>query len=372
MATVNGQPAVRVTTSSAHGYSTNDLVRIDGVVGSTQLNNNLYYVHVINSTQFDLYTEQYDPALGAINYPVTNVNSYVSGGYVSMNEAFVLYKTIATDTSSTGNYITVPDTEVLTLGIPLVFTEENVAIGDPTLGGLIAGQIYYFKSRNPENSTQFTVSATIDGDAVTLTTDSGSMRVCQWQQDNVDRLWVTVNGYRVPSSSLRINTGNYISILTEIVAGDEIVITSMMPSATPNEEVYVQYVNQLNEPTVYRANSLSRTWLTQPFYNTDDTIYVNDVEALTNTIEQNVTTPAAVSGIFSIGLEGNKNLYSSIVVYNNTKSATISDTHYTIELIDLAPILKITDGAYIDAGDSLTITILEGNVLYIKIGRAHV
>ena len=263
MATVNGQPAVRVTTSSAHGYSTNDLVRIDGVVGSTQLNNNLYYVHVINSTQFDLYTEQYDPALGAINYPVTNVNSYVSGGYVSMNEAFVLYKTIATDTSSTGNYITVPDTEVLTLGIPLVFTEENVAIGDPTLGGLIAGQIYYFKSRNPENSTQFTVSATIDGDAVTLTTDSGSMRVCQWQQDNVDRLWVTVNGYRVPSSSLRINTGNYISILTEIVAGDEIVITSMMPSATPNEEVYVQYVNQLNEPSVYRANSLSRTWLTQ-------------------------------------------------------------------------------------------------------------
>ena len=140
------------------------------------------------------------------NYPVTNVNSYVSGGYVSMNEAFVLYNTIATDTSSTGNYITVPDTEVLTLGIPLVFTEENVAIGDPTLGGLIAGQIYYFKSRNPENSTQFTVSATIDGDAVTLTTDSGSMRVCQWQQDNVDRLWVTVNGYRVPSSSDRKST----------------------------------------------------------------------------------------------------------------------------------------------------------------------
>ena len=265
-----------------------------------------------------------------------------------------------------GNYITVPDTEILTLGTPLVFTEDNVAIGDPTLGGLIAGQIYYFKARNPENSTQFTVSSVRDGDEVTLTTDTGTMRVCQWQQENVDRLWVTVNGYRVPSSALKINAGNYISILTEIVAGDTVIITSMMPSATPGQEVYIQYANQLNETSVYRANSLSRTWLTQPFFNTTDTIHVNDVTALTNTIVQEVTAPSPVSSVYSIGLEGDKTLYSSITVYNNTKSALIASSHYSIEIEDTAPILKIAAGAYIAAGDSLTITILEGTILYMN------
>ena len=140
----------------------------------------------------------------------------------------------------------------------------------------------------------------------------------------------------------------------------------MMPTATPNEEVYIQYVNQLNIPSVFRANSLSRTWLTQPFSYTEDIIYVNDIAAITNTIEQSVITSSAVGGIFSIGLQGNKDRYSGIIVYNNTKSSIIGDTHYVIEIVNLAPILKITDGVYIDAGDSLTITIIEGNLLYIN------
>ena len=89
-ATVGGQPSVRITTASAHNLSENDLVIIDGVNGSTQLNNNLYYAKIINSTQFDIYTQPYDPAFNAINYPVLNVNSYVSGGYVGINGGYVL------------------------------------------------------------------------------------------------------------------------------------------------------------------------------------------------------------------------------------------------------------------------------------------
>ena len=35
-----------------------------------------------------------------------------------------------------------------------------------------------------------------------LSSDTGAMNVTQWEQTNVERLWVTVNGLRVPSDRL--------------------------------------------------------------------------------------------------------------------------------------------------------------------------
>ena len=52
VAYVGGNVAVRITTASANGLTENALIRIDGVVGSVQLNNNTYYAKIINSTQF--------------------------------------------------------------------------------------------------------------------------------------------------------------------------------------------------------------------------------------------------------------------------------------------------------------------------------
>jgi hypothetical protein len=96
---VGGTPAVRVTTTIANGLTENKLVRLDGTVGSIQLNNNLYYVHIINSFTFDLYTQAYNPALGATNYPVTTTSSYESGGYVWVSGSFRIYDTTATNTT---------------------------------------------------------------------------------------------------------------------------------------------------------------------------------------------------------------------------------------------------------------------------------
>jgi hypothetical protein len=64
---------------------------------------------------------------------------------------------------------------------------------------------------------------------VQLVNASGSIYVTQYQQVNVDRLWVTINGYIVPSSSLRLNSYNNLSILSEIKTCDEVIITSMRP-----------------------------------------------------------------------------------------------------------------------------------------------
>jgi hypothetical protein len=273
---------VRVTTGSPHGLTpptaSDNLIRIDGTLGSIQLNNNTYYVHVINDTQVDLYNTPYLSDLGDVNDPVTSISSYTSGGYLWIDETFVV-------------------------------------------------------------------------DSV-------------WEQSNVDRLWVTINGYRVPASSLYLNADNNLSILVSIISTDEITITSMISSATPNQLVYLQNVNKNGVGTVFRSNTDTRTWLVNPLYYTDETIYVHDVTRITDTVIQNIVAPAAIDGIISIGLDADKNTISQLIVYNTTASSYVNSNNYSIVIIDLAPILQITDE--VTVGDSLVITTIEGNLLYIN------
>jgi hypothetical protein len=108
----------------------------------------------------------------------------------------------------------------------------------------------------------------------------------------------------------------------------------------------------------------TRTWLTHALFNTADTIYVNDVTRITDSIIQNVIAPAAVSGVISIGLTASKNIISEVTVLNNTTNTIINPTTYSVVLENLSPILKLTSG--VSVGNSLTITTLEGNLIYIN------
>jgi len=161
-----------------------------------------------------------------------------------------------------------------------------------------------------------------------------------------------------------LNPDNNLSILAPISSTDDIIITSMTPSATPNEEVYIQNVNKNSEPSVYRANSETRTWLVEPLYNTDATIYVNDVNRITNSIVQNVTAPAAVDGVITVGLAADKRIITQVIVYNSTTSTYLNSASYTLVLIHLAPMIEITDE--VTAGDSLIVTTIEGSLVYIN------
>ncbi len=357
---VGGQPAVRVTTATAHGFSENDIVRIDGTQGSVQLNNNTYYAKIIDSFTFDLYetgiSAGYDPTLGAINYPVTTISAYTSGGYTWLVNAYQIVTQVATATTASTNVITVTSTSQLIVDTPIIMTGS-------VFGGIVAGTTYYV--REIVSATEFTISSTRGGSEFVLTTDSGTMNVTQWEQVNTDRLWVTVNGYRVPSSSLRLNN-NSLSILTSIDAGDEVIITSMMPYATPDEEIYINFVDDEGAPSVYRANTSTRTWLTQSIYDLSTEIYVDDVTKLTNTIVQTLITPSAVSGYYNFGLTADKRLITNVTVYNNTTSEFISSDNYQIVIEELSPILKITAGSYINVGDQVIITTLEGNLIFVN------
>jgi hypothetical protein len=175
-------------------------------------------------------------------------------------------------------------------------------------------------------------------------------------------LWVTINGKRVPSSSLRINPENNVSILSIVLPDDTVMITSMMPSATPNEEIYLQNVNKNNVQTIFRTNANTRTWLTQPLQNVDTIIYVEDVTKVTENIVQIETAPAPVDGIISIGLEGDKRIITQVIVQNG--STTLPSTSYYVDLENIAPVLRITNG--VSGGNTITITVILGNLIYIN------
>jgi len=361
--TIGGQPAIRVTTSIPNYFNLNQLVNISGTTGSVQLNDQAYYARVINNTTFDLYYQPYNSGIGYVNYPVTTCAAYTGGGYTWRSGVFVLSTATATATTATNGIITVANTSNLVQGTPVLFNQVGSLPGDVILGGLIQGTTYYIGTIF--NGTQFNVTSSLYGSTVPLSTASGSMNMVQWVQGNVDRLWVTVNGLRVPSSDLRVNEYNEVSILTQIVPGDEVIISNMIPQATPNEMVYLNLVDAVGDQQVFRANSNTRTWLTQPIYDLSTTIYVDDVTRITNNVVQNTIVPAETNGYYYVGLNANKNSISSITVFDATTNTTVNSSAYELVIIDAAPQIKIA-GTAVSAGNQLIITILEGNVIMVN------
>lgn len=371
---VGGQETIRVTTQTSHNLVTNNLIRIDGVTGSVQLNNNLYYVHVLSSVQFDLYqydvndpTKDYDPAAGATNNPIIDVSSYTGGGFAWITQSYILSTTTITNTNASGNKITATSIDELITGTPVIFMEDNILLGDTTIGGIVTGQTYYINEIFIL-SNEFTITEVRGGASFNVLTDSGTATVSQWNQLNVDRLWVTVNGKRVPSSSLRINLGNDISILENITNSDTVIITSMMPGSTPDEETYLLNVNQLNEGVVYRENYNARTWLTAGLYKYDNIIYVNDVTHLINISAQESVTPSNINGNYAIGLNADRNLVTGLTVFNTTKDIIIDSSYYHTEVLGLVSTLIITgtSDSILEPGDLLAISIYQGNLIYIN------
>jgi hypothetical protein len=142
----------------------------------------------------------------------------------------------------------------------------------------------------------------------------------------------------------------------------------MMPSATPNELVYVNTVNKNNEGTVYRANGDSRTWLTEALTEYQNIVYVNDINNLTYKSEQTNTTPAKELGYYYIPLNADKNDIIDVSIYNNAagRAGYIEEDFLQLEVRSTGAFIRIQEGDWIEEGDSLTITVYEGKIIYMQ------
>jgi hypothetical protein len=71
---------LRITTSSAHDLVTGDLIGINNVAGTIELNANFYYVSKVDNTNIELYS---DAALTSSINGTTGFTAYISGGFIT-------------------------------------------------------------------------------------------------------------------------------------------------------------------------------------------------------------------------------------------------------------------------------------------------
>ena len=195
------------------GYSSGDYISMDGLEGSSQLNNTQVYVQsevnvTIDGNTYYAYSVYSDAGL---QYPIlsSNVSNYTSGGFVS-----------------------------------LVSNLFEVSVSSVLLES---------------------------GDTVYIVPSDES------------RTWVTINGQRVSPAKLRFVAGENstrLHISEEINIGDNVIVTSMVPGATPNSNSYVLNVNKNGNGSVYKGDVINRMWLTNDFILGDTIVYLNDVSII--------------------------------------------------------------------------------------------
>jgi hypothetical protein len=361
------EPTVRITTTIPHNLQTNDIVRIDGCNGAQQLNDHpVFIVEKVDNYTVKIFDYIEGIPLSASG-PVNIVDAYLGGGFIWKAYSWILENKRTTQAVS--NELVVASVRGLVSGTPVYFTEEGKQPGDNlTLPQLIYGQKYYIKEVN-EFTNKFSISTTRNGSELSLSNMSGlDIVVTQWEQDNVDRLWVTVNGRRLASSNLRLNDANEVSIISQVLPGDAVIITSMMPSATPDTNTYLQMVNANGEGQVYRANSDTTTWLEESVGEFTTTIKVGDVSRVTNVVTQTNTTPTVSSGTYNIVLLANRIDIAEVRVYNNNPARLgyIDQDYLSINVSGVGAVVEIQPGTWIQTGDILTITTLEGKMIYIN------
>jgi hypothetical protein len=180
------------------------------------------------------------------------------------------------------------------------------------------------------------------------------------------RLFITVNGLRVNPEQARFYVGNNLNILTTIAPDDIVQVTSMVPTATPNEIVYTMNVDKNGTSNVYRANSGTATWLTADLLSTDDIIHVRDVSTLISElhIPGIVTT---LNDLLQVRVQCVIETVKEVVVYNVTSLTTLDKDSYALTNINAIPTISFSK--QVNDGDEVQITLRLGNVVLIDSER---
>ncbi len=183
---------------------------------------------------------------------------------------------------------------------------------------------------------------------------------------DVNRLFVHVNGTRVTPDNLRINQpNNRLSIMTPIALGDTVIVTSYMPSPTPNELWYTLLVNKKGEMTIANSNIQNRTWLVEPLYPTDTIISVKDVSKLVD-ITYEIVRVSYNSTTEQLYCFLNYNIVDIVLltVRNVTTGVELAKTSYFLNTVNSTTEVIFT--AEVEDNDELEFTLRFGDTVIIN------
>ena len=234
-----GGPAV-VVTAPGHGLSTGTLITLDGIVGTTELNDVNYYINVTSTSTIALYSDI------NLSIPVTGAGytSYVSSGTVYINTVWDDNIAIGTDA-----------------GRSVINGRQNLIIGDRSAVNITTGSYNIFLGHEVGNNiTQGNANISIGGDNLIDGFDN---------QVNIGSVfYYDGDGYLQLNSNTGLGLGTELSAtvyLTDVLSIDKtnpvvIHIDSTYEISTGTEVVLTEIVGttELNDQ-IFWASYLSTT-----------------------------------------------------------------------------------------------------------------
>jgi Ubiquitin-activating enzyme E1 FCCH domain len=223
---------VVVITTPRHGLTTGTLITLDGIVGTTQLNGNNYYINVLTTATIALYSDiNLSSAVSG-----TNFSSYISSGTVYIDTVWDDNIAIGTDA-----------------GRNIINGRQNLFVGDRTAANLTTGSYNIFLGHEVGNNmTRGTANISIGGDNLVDGVDN---------QVNIGSVfYYNGDGYLQLNSNTGIGLGTELSAtiyLTnilgidrtnpvvvhidskyEISTGTEVVLTEIVGTTELNDQIF--------------------------------------------------------------------------------------------------------------------------------------
>ena len=214
-------------TADNHSLSTGTVVEIDGVVGTTELNGNRYYVDAVNTTTLALYSDE------ILNLPVTGegYTAYASSG--SVYRVYLRHNNIAIGNNAAAK---------------LVDGEQNFFFGDGIAQNFTTGSYNFFIGHDVAgNMTSGNYNIAIGGDNLVNGRDNQVNIGSVFYYDGTGYLQLNSDtGLGLNTRSTGTNSGSLtvlggVGISDNLIVGDTVVISStdVSTSTAASNALYV-------------------------------------------------------------------------------------------------------------------------------------
>lgn len=180
---------------------------------------------------------------------------------------------------------------------------------------------------------------------------------------NGSRTWVSINGNRLDPEMVKFVSNNHINILAPIQLGDIVIVTSTISTATPNSLSFAINVDKHNVASVYRSNSIDRTWLTQDLLTKEDIIYCSNVRNLVDLVTEQYTVLAEGATKF-IYIQHDIDLIREVTIRDENSLFTLPRTDFILKLHNNKPAIVFV-GDVVE-GDKLVVLFRTGDTLEIN------
>jgi len=241
--------------------------------------------------------------------------------------------------------------------------------GDATAPGTLLA-VTMFNGTSRQYLT--TASEVLDTDAsefiVSLPAPSVPFPMAPMTYTNGKRMWVTVNGNRIDPTLVSV-TGTTATILHPVEAGDIVVATAMVSSASPNESSFRFEMDKNSNMKVYRTNAEDTSWLTEDINPTDEIISVRDARYLVSLHSTISVVQETINGELFAYLNATFPDISKVTVYDTTLAESVPQANVLTKLVNGIPAVVFTD--FVQVGDNLELTVYQGDVLEINGEKIH-